>query len=1096
MSNPDPFKTYLQKLQKNLSTGAATEHTHRPVLQELLEAVADGVSVINEPRRVACGAPDYVITHAHTPIGYVEAKDVGANLDAAERSEQVRRYRASLNNLILTDYLEFRWYVEGEHRETARLATVTGDGEVKRSKGGTQAVADLLQKFFVQEVPSQGRPRELARRMAALARMIRDLIEETFRREAEQGMLHAQLKAFRETLIPFLTPAQFADMYAQTITYGLFAARVRVANGQNFTREKAAWNLPRTNPFLRDLFNEIAGPGLDDRIAWLVDDLAYLLARADMAEILRDFGRRTRQEDPVVHFYETFLTAYDPQMRQTRGVYYTPEPVVSYIVHSLDHIVKTCFDRPLGLADTNTLILDPAAGTATFLYFVIQQIHETLVTMGQAGAWSDYVENHLLPRVFGFELLMAPYAVAHMKLGILLQETGYDFSGDQRLGIYLTNSLEEAITRAETLGFARFITDEANAAAEVKRDKPIMVVLGNPPYSVSSANKGDHIEQLMERYKAAVRDERNIQPISNDYVKFIRFSHDRIERTGYGVVGMITDYSYLYSLIHRGMREELMKTFDEIYVLNLHGSALMGETAPDGGMDKNVFDIKRGVAIALFVKGQEGKDLARVQYADLWGLREGKYRYLLENDVSTTEWQPLEPVAPYFFFVPKDFDLLSEYEHGWSIADILPVNSTGIKTHRDHFVIDFEERHLWSRIAEFRDEALSDDEVRRKFKLRDTRDWKLSEARARLQAREDWDEDFSLCLYRPFDIRPIYYSGDVVEFPRPGVMRHMLKENLAIVTTRVYRGACFTSILVSRYLVEMKTAESTRGTYCFPLYLYNADKKKQPLKGGGSAVNLTLFESRPEYTTRAPNLLPRFIVAVKEKLGLAFAPDGKGDIGQAQGTAPTTFGPEDIFHYAYAVFHSPTYRERYAEFLKIDFPRLPLTSDRALFKSLAERGEELVALHLMESQALNQLITRFPATGSNEVVRVRYVEQVTAEQDAHLPHNAAPLKEAVSPKLPLAFENEVRVKIEPKAKPKPTGRVYINKTQYFEGIEPDVWKFQIGGYQVLHKWLKDRKRRKLSFDDLFHYQKIVVALKETMRLMEEIDGLIPAWPIE
>jgi hypothetical protein len=598
----DSIKRYLKAVEQKLKEGKATEHTHRSALETLLKDLAPDITVINEPKRIECGAPDLVVIRNGLTIGYAEAKDVGKSLDEAERSEQLQRYRRSLGNLILTDYLEFRWYVEGEHRETARLATVTRDGKVKRSKDGIQAVADLLQRFFVQEVPILGRPKDLAQRMAALTRMTRDLIAETFRRESIEGALHAQLQAFRETLIPDLTPAQFADMYAQTITYGLFAARLRLSTGQNFTREQAAWNLPRTNPFLRKLFNEIAGPDLDDRIAWLVDDIAHLLARADMAEILRDFGRRTRQEDPVVHFYETFLAAYDPEMRQTRGVYYTPEPVVSFIVRSLDHIVKTRFARPLGLADTNTLILDPAAGTATFLYFVIQQIHETLMALGQAGGWNDYVRKHLLPRVFGFELLMAPYAVAHMKLGVLLQETGYDFAGDQRLGIYLTNSLEEAITRAETLGFARFITDEANAAAEVKRDKPIMVVLGNPPYSVSSANKGEHIERLMERYKAAVRHEQNIQPLSDDYIKFIRFAHDRIERTGYGVIGMITNHSYLSGLIHRGMREELMKSFDEIYVLNLHGNALMGETAPDGGSDENVFDIRQGVAIVFMLK--------------------------------------------------------------------------------------------------------------------------------------------------------------------------------------------------------------------------------------------------------------------------------------------------------------------------------------------------------------------------------------------------------------------------------------------------------------------------------------------------------------
>jgi hypothetical protein len=1103
MSNSDPFGTYLRELQKNLLTGMASEHTHRSALKVLLEATGDGVLAINEPRRVECGAPDYIITRARTPIGYIEAKDVGKSLDEAERSEQMHRYRASLNNLILTDYLEFRWYVEGEHRETARLAIVTQDGKVKRSKDGVQAVADLLQKFLAQEVPVLGRPRDLAERMAALARMIRNLIEETFRQESEEGTLHAQLKAFRETLIPFLTPAQFADMYAQTIAYGLFAARVRTPSpcegegrgGGRFSRQQAAWNLPPTNPFLRRLFNEIAGPDLDDRIAWLVDDLAYLLARADMAEILRDFGKRTRQEDPVVHFYETLLAAYDPQMRQRRGVYYTPEPVVSYIVRSLDHIVKARFNRPLGLADTNTLVLDPAAGTGTFLYFVIQQIHETLTAMGQAGVWNKYVEEHLLPRVFGFELLMAPYAVAHMKLGILLQETGYSFAGDQRLGIYLTNSLEEAITRAETLGFARFITDEANAAAEVKRDKPIMVVLGNPPYSVSSANKGDHIERLMERYKATVRHEQNIQPLSDDYIKFIRFAHDRIERTGCGVISMITNHTYLSGLIHRGMREELLKSFSEIYILNLHGSALLGETAPDGGKDENVFDIRQGVAIALFVKKpaqtSEVSETSEVYYADLWGLREGKYRYLLENDVSTTDWQTLEPVSPYFFFVPKDLNLLSEYERGWSVPDVFPVNSGGIKTHRDHFVIDFDEKRLRSRIAEFRDKALSDDEVRERFKLKDTRDWKLPEARAKLQARKDWDKNFNYCLYRPFDIRPMYYSSDVIELPRPEVMYHMLRKNKALLTMRGIRTEMYAHFLVTKYVVGKDAVSLKDSCYVFPLYLYGDVKKEKPLRGGGSAVNLTLFEAQPEYSAPQPNFSPQFIAAVKEKLRLEFLQEGKGDL-------QSTFGPEDIFHYAYAVFYSPTYRERYAEFLRIDFPRLPLTSGRALFKALAEKGEELVALHLMDPSKVNHLITHFPVAGSDVVESVRYVEKVEEEEPPTPADEAPGPLRVVMYTLPFIYGDKAPVKVEPEPKPqpRPTGRVYINKTQYFEGVAPEVWAFQIGGYQVLHKWLQDRKGRKLTFDDLFHYQKIVVALKETIRLMKEIDDLIPSWPVE
>jgi predicted helicase len=1076
MVNAAPLTSYLRGIEGKLATGDATEHTHRSTLEALIEALGDGIQAINEPRRIACGAPDLIVVRGQTPIGTIEAKDVGTDLDAAEHSEQLKRYRDSLHNLILTDYLTFRWYVDGELRDTARLARLTRDGAIKRHREGPRAVADLLHRFCAQQLPTIGQPDELAQRMAALARMIRELIEETFRQESEHGSLHAQLQGFREALIPNLTPAQFADMYAQTITYGLFAARVRVPAGQAFTREKAAWNLPRTNPFLRRLFNEIAGPDLDERIAWVVDDLAYLLARADMAEVLRDFGRRTRHEDPVVHFYETFLAAYDPDMRQARGVYYTPEPVVSYIVRSIDYLLKNRFHRRGGLADQSVFILDPAVGTATFLYFVIQEIHEYLRSVGVAGVWNDYVDNHLLPRVFGFELLMAPYTVAHMKLGILLQETGYDFGTDRRLGIYLTNALEEPVTRTQRLGFAGFISEEANAAARVKRQEPIMVVLGNPPYAVSSANQGDYIEDLMDRYKQAVRDERNIQPLSDDYIKFVRFAHDRIERTGHGVVGMITNHTYVSGLIHRGMREELLRSFDEIYLLNLHGNALVGEAAPDGGPDENVFDIRQGVAIALFVKLADAdnaktfevSETSKVYYADLWGRREGKYQWLMEHDLSTTQWERLEPQPPYYFFVPKDFDLLSEYERGWSVPDIFPVHSSGIKTHRDHFVIDVDEDRLRERIAALRDEALSDREIAERFNLQDTASWKLTEARAELQAWDGWAEAFTRCLYRPFDVQPIYYADALIDRPRHDVMRHLLHENLALITVRQLAGGHFRHVFATHHPGDGNaiSISSREYNYYFPLYVYNKTAEAEPRRQSGSAFNLILFDEQEAYQTRHPNLSRPFIAAVEQTLDLRFVSDGKGDLTTVDDpAAATSVGPEDLLHYAYAVFHAPTYRERYAEFLKIDFPRLPLTSDRALFAALAQKGEAIVALHLMDAPRLDRSPVRFPVADANQVAsrHPRYLPPGEPE-----PGSGEPLKQ---------------------------GRVYINATQYFEPIDPAVWAFEIGGYQVLHKWLKDRQGRALSFDDVQHYRRIVVALQETLRLMDAIDETIPQWPM-
>jgi predicted helicase len=1056
MTDNNPFEQYLRELRKNYATGDATEHTHRPALKNLIETLGDGLNAINEPRRIDCGAPDLRVMRGEIPVGHIETKDIGKSLDEAERSDQLKRYRESLPNLILTDYLEFRWYVGGERRETVRVGSIGTDVKIHSTHDGIQAVSDLVQKFLGEEPPVIGRPKELASHMAKLAHLIRISIEKALEQESETGNLHAQLRAFQDTLIPDLKPDQFADMYAQTIAYGLFAAWQPFPDNERFTRKKAVWEIPKTNPFLLKLFDDIAGVGLDDRVAWLADDLAYLLHRTDKSAVLKDFGKVTMREDPVVHFYEDFLKAYDPKMRKSRGVYYTPEPVVLYIVRSIDYLLKTKFNKPWGLADKDVMILDPACGTGTFLYFVIQQIYDTFIKMGQKGGWSSYVKDHLLHRIFGFELLMAPYTMAHMKLGMLLKNLGYDFTGDQRLEIYLTNTLGETVTKGETkAAFKEYIAEEGIEADAIKRDKRIMVVLGNPPYSVSSVNKGPHIEKLMERYKQAVRGEKNIQPLSDDYIKFIRFAHDRIERTGYGIIGMITNNSYLSGLIHRGMREELLKSFEEVYIQNLHGNSMIKEKAPGEGKDENVFDIRQGVSISLFVKRREPKNPACIKYSFLLGLRESKYRYLLENDVNTTNSEELEPRLPDFYLVPVNQKLNAEFKNGWSTDEIFPINSTGAVTHRDHFAIDFDEQTLRRQIAALRDKDITDEEARKLFKLPDTRDWSLSEARVKLQASERWDNYFIPFLYRPFDIRSTYYSSIIIEYPRLEVMHHLLKKNLALLTCRQQAICGFRHVFCSSNpteccAVSLKTREKT---YVFPLYLYPS------IKGEKAGQELLLRASywSPGKDGRVPNLSPEFISALEGKLGIKFVQDGKGDL-------ETTFGPEDVFHYIYAIFHSPTYRERYTEFLKIDFPRVPLTSNRELFQFLCEKGEKLVALHLMESPKLNNLITSFSVKGSDIVEKVEYVKAL----DSRLRGNDSKDQ---------------------------SGRVYINKTQYFGGIEPEVWEFHIGGYQILHKWLKDRKGRTLSWDDIQHYQKIVVALTETMRLMKEIDQVIPSWPI-
>lgn len=603
---------YLKKIGKALEAGNATEHTHRPALKELIESLINSITATNEPKRVACGAPDFVVTRGQTPLGYIEAKDVNKSLDEVEGGEQMARYLGSLSNLVLTDYLEFRWYVSGEHRLTARLASVNAKGKIVIRPEGPEQVTELLTAFLNSKVPIVGSPKELAARMAALARLVDDIIRRAFTQESKNGSLHQQMEGFRKVLLQDLTEEQFADMYAQTICYGLFAARCNAKGNGTFTREHAAYDLPKTNPFLRKMFGHIAGPDLDERIVWAVDDLAELLNRADITTILKDFGKRTHQEDPVVHFYETFLAAYDPKMREARGIYYTPEPVVSYIVRSVHHILKHNFGLPDGLADSSkisvknpngkgntdihkVLILDPAVGTGTFLFKVIDVIHNCF--KGNKGLWSSYVSEHLLPRLFGFELLMAPYAVAHMKLGLELAETGYDFNTEERLRVYLTNTLEEAHELTGLPLFTQWLAEEANAANQVKQNIPVMVLLGNPPYSLSSQNKGNWITNLLQDYKKDLKEKK--LNLDDDFIKFFRFAQWRIERTGYGVLAFISNHTYLDGITHRRMRQSLMETFDDIYILDLHGNSNKQETPPGGIKDGNVFDISKGWQLAF-----------------------------------------------------------------------------------------------------------------------------------------------------------------------------------------------------------------------------------------------------------------------------------------------------------------------------------------------------------------------------------------------------------------------------------------------------------------------------------------------------------------
>ncbi len=1060
------LRSYGEAIQAVRTHGKATEHSYRLPLQQALECMGGkGLRVLNEPQRVACGAPDLVVEQDGVTIGYVECKDVDAPLDQVESTEQLERYRHGLANLILTNHLEFRWYLEGQQRRQACLGYLDKCDVIRLNPDAFSEAYALLQDFFGAAPMAISRSEELAQRMAGKARLLRDTMARILAQEKGTGPLHDLWQVYRQVLITDLSAADFADLQAQTATYGLFAARCGHLTGAPFTRQSVAF--PKTTPFLQDIFGRIAGPGLDQSITWIVDDLARLLDQADMTAVLEDFGRRSQREDPIIHFYENFLKAYDPELKEIRGVYYTPESVVSYIVRSVDRLLQCQFGMSSGLAEMPSpsdkhrmLILDPAVGTGTFLREVIVQIRATLERQGLAGAWPEYVKQHLLPRLFGFELLMAPYVIGHLKLALELgnqsQGQALRLAPGQRLNVFLTNTLEGGHQQVQGVLLAHAIAREAGSADEIKREKPVMVVIGNPPYSGHSANKNSWINQLLRgrsgdgsrgsyfHVDGQDLQERNTKWLNNDYVKFIRFAQWRIEKTGEGILAFVTDNSYLDSPTFRGMRRSLMETFDQIYLLDLHGNTRRREKAPDGGKDMNVFDIQQGVAIGFFIKhGKNSRKTGKgVFHGELWGEREagpggGKYGWLAANTVETTPWTPLTPQAPLYLFVPRNQTINKDHEKLWSIVNIfLSVTTsaaTGIVTTHDQLAISWTRQEMIHKVERFL-KTTSEKEARRIWRLCSQNQWQYERAKREL-ASGLWRRQIRSILYRPFDKRITVFNRNVAVNRREHVMRHMLSgPNLALCIGRagqVIGLKQWDVAFVSRNPTDLNLFRRG-GNRLFPLYQYLAE------------------EDVKVSSTRKHNLNPDFINASSAALHLEFVPHGPGDL-------VTSFGPEDVLHSIYAVLHSPAYRQRYQDHLKSDFPLLPLISSKALFAALVHLGQQLVTHHCLEAEECEEA-SEFLHSGDNHVEAVSY----------RPPHHHHP------------------------------GQVWINAKQCFHGVSPETWTFTIGGYCPAEKWLKDRKGHVLSFTDIRHYRRICAALAATSHLMASIDKTIAAhggWPL-
>jgi predicted helicase len=1090
------IQEYIEKVNALYQTGLSGEHSYRGDLQNLLSSILPDTLVTNEPKRIACGAPDYILTKKDIPVGYIEAKDLGADLENKNYQEQFDRYKHSLDNLIITNYLDFQLFQNGEKVTTLSIGTIQ-DGKVVIKEDDVEAFSHFIKSFATQGGQVIKSSSNLAKMMANKAKLLANVIELALNSDEEKqenSTLKDQMLAFKQILIHDITPKMFSDIYAQTIAYGMFAARLHDATLPTFTRQEAAELIPKSNPFLRKLFGYIAGPDIDQRILWIVDDLADIFRATDVAWLLRDFGKATKKTDPIVHFYETFLAEYDPKLRKSRGVWYTPEPVVNFIVRAVDDILKTEFGLSEGLADTSkteiTLntqvfdkrsstglkktkkevhkvqILDPAAGTGTFLAEVVKHIHKKFE--GQQGIWSNYVDEHLIPRLNGFELLMASYAMAHLKLDLLLAETGYKATKDQRLKIYLTNSLEEHHPDTGTL-WSSWLSNEANEANHIKRDTPVMVVLGNPPYSGISTNNGNWISKLIEDYKYV--DGKHFGErkhwLQDDYVKFIRYGEHFIEKNTEGVLAFINNHSFLDNPTFRGMRWHLLNTFDKIYVIDLHGNFKKKEIAPDGSKDENVFDIQQGVSINILVKTEKKKrgELAKVFHRDIFGSRESKYCFLQESTLESSDFQEITYKSPYYFFVPKDYANDVEYQEGFSVNELMSVNVTGIVTARDAFVIDMSEESLIKRMVDFSDFSKSDSEIRTKYFSTkgsgkyppgDSRGWKMNVARTKIQDN-DHESFIKTISYRPFDDRKIYYSSDMVDWGREGLMRHFASgDNIGLLTCRQSAVDSWEHVGVTKYITDdsrISNRTKERG-YVFPLYLYSENGE---LFHVGDSGNIT--------ASRIPNIDLVIARKIADIIGAVYYPVNEyPTIGENE-----RLTPENIFDYIYATLHSPSYRDKYKEFLKIDFPRVPYPTDRESFWQLVKLGEELRQLHLLESPKVEQFITTYPEGGSNTVEKISFITTDTT-----------PVISSV------ACPDMARVEESTNHK---TGRVYINETQYFDNVPEIAWNFYIGGYQPAQKWIKDRKGRTLTFEDIRHYQQMIVSLFETDRIMKEIDKL-------
>src|SRR5581483_6275147 len=956
-ADKDVFERYLRALRKS-AIDDKTEHTDRAALQSLLQEIADdtqkGIKVQHEPKRVADkGAPDFKISKGGLILGYVENKGIDENLNKVLKSEQIEKYKSLSSNIILSDYLDFIWINNYGPPQRARLCHVTDleNRKFRLRDEQIEPVAKLLSGFFSSAPEGIGRAQQLALALATRSKLLHDYLGEELvrqQREHKEGRLYGLYEVFQKQVFHELTLNEFADAFAQMLAYGLFLARLN-SDSNSITLHNAREYVPGSFRLIRELVDfltELDKPEYRD-VRWVVEEVLSIVNALNLPAIHEDLSFRHRraisrkvraadeeehrlfERDPFIYFYEDYLKAYDAATRKSRGVYYTPPPIVNFIVRAVDDILKESFGICDGLADnTRVTVLDFACGTGTFLLEVFQKIFEN-IDGPDSGLADLIVRDHFLKKIYGFEYLIAPYTVAHLKLSQFLKDRGHPLKENERLQVFLTNTLEP-IEPQKTL-LLPAVTAEVQAAQAVK-EEPILVITGNPPYSGHSKNKGAWITTQIAKYREGFPElSKPAQGkwLQDDYVKFIRFAQMKmdggetkfVDDRGHvqtitmkgvqqGVVGIITNHSWLDNPTFKGMRKSLMDSFSQIYVLDLHGNAKKRERAPDGGEDQNVFDIEQGVAISLFVKGPE---LERgVWHGDLWGKRLAKYQATALGSISSIAWARLEPGTPDWLFKPQDVDLRRTYQEFWSIPAIFaPMGdpAPGIVTTHDELAISFTPEEARAKVRQLI-ATNSEAEARRLWKLCSQSQWSYERAKGEL-AKLNLSKATVAVTYQPFDERWTIWNRNVAVHRRERVTQHMLMQNISLnLIRKMDIGGIWSHVLTSDRPISHHAVSSKEVNFIFPLWLID----------GSAEQKARTVECRENISTD----LRTFLFSRYDH----------------------HCSPEEILGYIYAVLHAPTYRSRYAEFLRIDFPRIPFPKSADDFEALSKLGWALIQAHL------------------------------------------------------------------------------------------------------------------------------------------------------